>query len=174
MSRWRSYYCWWKTGFLIPFHSLTNLKHKRIIKVNLQSCSKYMQNIYNAENEEVEEVKKVEGGQLLAISEVQEVEDKKIYFSQIYRVAILIFLIFNLSKGLLYIMEVFVSWDMCQNALDQSDYRVYRRSDAGPRTLKSAVSQEWSDELSWFRKFRKTKVTFIIFGWVWSKMLLSF
>ena len=68
-----------------------------------------MQNIYNAENEEVEEVKKVEGGQLLAISEVQEVEDKKIYFSKIYRVAILIFLIFNLSKGLLYIMEVFVS-----------------------------------------------------------------
>ena len=94
---------------MIPFHSLTNLKYKRIIKANLQSCSKYMQNIYNAENEEVEEVKKVEGGQLLAISEVQEVEDKKIYFSQIYRVAILIFLIFNLSKGLLYIMEVFVS-----------------------------------------------------------------
>ena len=73
---------------------------------------------------------------------------KSIYFSQICFVTILNFLILNLSKGLLYIMEIFFSWGMCQYSIEQSDYRVFRCGYSGLRTLKPAVSQEWSDELN--------------------------
>ena len=45
----------------------------------------------------------------------------------------------------------------------------------GLGTLKSAVSQEWTDELGWFlltdTNLWKLRVTLIIIGLVWSKMV---
>ena len=45
-------------------------------------------------------------------------------------------------------------------------------------TLKSAVSQEWMDELSWFLDVHtysgKLKITLIVIGWAWSNMGVGF
>ena len=63
-----------------------------------------------------------------------------------------------------YFWEKFYSWDIGQNALSQSDYRIF----------KSAISPEQingkASFLGCWYKFTKLRVDQKIFDWAWSKM----